>query len=82
MHLLPAYVGLPLPYEDITEQTLGPHGGITANNLASILQMDNDSDFDDENEITFKLSHHYDDTTIKEFCINNKIGLNFVSINV
>ena len=64
-------MGLPLPYEDITEQTLGPHGGISANNLASILQMDNDSDFDDENEITFKLSHYYNDTTIKEFCINN-----------
>ena len=58
-------MGLPLPYEDITEQTLGPHGGISANNLASILQMDNDSDFDDENEITFKLSHFFDDTTIK-----------------
>ena len=79
--MLPAYVGLPLPYEDITEQTLGPHGGISANNLASILQMDNDSDFDDENEITFKLSHYYDDTTIKEFCINNKNGLNFISLN-
>ena len=74
-------MGLPLPYEDITEQTLGPHGGISANNLASILQMDNDSDFDDENEITFKLSHYYDDTTIKEFCINNKNGLNFMSLN-
>ena len=79
--MLPAYVGLPLPYEDITEQTLGPHGGISANNLASILQMDNDSDFDDENEITFKLSHYFDDTTIKEFCINNKNGLNFMSLN-
>jgi hypothetical protein len=74
-------VGVPLPYEDITEQTLGPHGGISANNLNSILQLDNVSDFDDENEITFKLSRYHDDQTIKEFCTNNKNGLNFMSLN-
>ena len=81
MHLFSVYVGLSLPYEDITEQTLGPHGGISANNLNSILQLDNDSDFDDEHDITFKLSRYHDDQTIKEYCTNNKNGLNFMSLN-
>ena len=58
---------LPNTYEELTEQTLGPHGGLMANNLSSILQMENDSEFEDDDEILFKLSQYFDDQTIKDF---------------
>ncbi len=75
------YMELSYTYEELTEQTLGPHGGLMANNLNSILQMENDSDFEDDGEISFKLSHYHDDQTIKGFCTKNNNGLNFMSLN-
>ena len=66
-------------YEELTERTLGPHGGLMANNLNSILQMENDSEFEDDDEILFKLSQYFDDQTIKNFCEKNNNGLNFMS---
>ena len=68
-------------YEELTERTLGPHGGLMANNLNSILQMENDSEFEDDDEILFKLSQYFDDQTIKNFCEKNNNGLNFMSLN-
>ena len=65
-------------YEELTEQTLGPHGGLMANNLNSILQMENGSEFEDDDEILFKLSQYFDDQTIKDFCVKNNNGLNFL----
>ena len=56
------------PYETITAQALGSHGGLTANNLNSILQLDNDSNYDQDDQLSFKLSHYHDDQTISNFC--------------
>ena len=69
------------PYETITEQTLGPHGGLTANNLNRILQLDSESNYDLDDEISFKLSHYNDDQTINTFCTQNNSSLNFMSLN-
>ena len=51
-----------------------------ANNLNSILQLDTDTDKDD-NELSFKLSPYHDDQTISQFCSQNRNGLNLMSLN-
>ena len=55
-----------------------------ANNLNSILQLDDDFIYDkhdEDDELSFKLSHYHDDQTISSFCSHNRNGLNFMSLN-
>ena len=68
-------------YDNLTAQTLGPHGGILNNNLNDILHLENESENDMDNEVQFKLSYYHDDQTIKNYCKRNNNGLNFMSLN-
>ena len=55
-----------------------------ANNLNSILQLDDDFIYDkhdEDDELSFKLSHYHDDQTINSFCSHNRNSLNFMSLN-
>ena len=47
----------------------------------SILQLDNESNYDINDELSFKLSHYSDDQTISTFCSQNNSSLNFMSLN-
>ena len=64
-----------------TGQTFGSHVGLTPNNFNSILQLGNDSNYVQDDQLSFKLSHYHANQTTSIFCFQNKNGLNLMSLN-
>ena len=68
---------------NLTEETLGPHGGFKKNNLKDIFHLEdeyiNEDDF--QMETSFKLSPYYDEANIGEYCNLHKESLNVMSFN-
>ena len=68
---------------NLTEETLGPHGGFKKNNLKDIFHLEdeyiNEDDF--QMETSFKLSPYYDEANIAEYCNLHKESLNVMSFN-
>ena len=67
---------------NLTEETLGPHGGFAKNNLNKIFHIDEEA-FDDEVEpqTRFKLSPYHDQESMHAYCTQNKDSINVMSLN-
>ena len=63
------------------EDPLDPHGGIEANNLNSILHLEDDILDEEDDHFNFKLTEYYDTDNITTYCTRNKTSLNIMSMN-
>ena len=67
---------------NVTDETLGPHGGFAKNNLNSIFHIEEEQfDNEEEPQIRFKLSPYHDHDSIDAYFTLNKDGVNIMSLN-
>ncbi len=67
---------------NITDETLGPHGGLAKNNLNSMFHIEEERfDNEEEPQIRFKLSPYHDQDSIQAYCTQNKDSVNVMSLN-
>ena len=65
----------------VSSKILRPHGGLSKNDLNNVLHIEEDP-FDRNAPVdNFTHSYYHDETSINEYCLNNKDGLNTMSIN-
>ena len=59
---------------NLTDETLGPHGGFAKNDLNKNFQIEEET-FNDEEEpqTRFKLSPYHDQESIHNYCTHNKM---------
>ena len=64
-----------------SEDPLEAHGGISENNLNSILHIDDNLLDDAEKELNFNLTEYFDIDNFTEYSIRNENGINVFSLN-
>ena len=64
-----------------SEDPLEAHGGISENNLNSILHIDDNLLDDAEKELNFNLTSYFDIDNFTEYSIRNENGINVFSLN-